>query len=284
MRRALIGYRATGNPAGFALLIVLWMLVLIAFIVGYVTSTARSEIQISANIATNAAASAAADGAVYQTIFASLDPRPDHRPATDGSIREIRIGRSAVALRVFNESDWVNPNLASAKLLEGLLRALNMSAETAAGLADEITQWVGTARRLRSSDDLAAEYRASGLDYAPPETPLESLGELARVRGMTPQEFAAIRPHLTLFGGRDPSSATSDPVVAVAMRFADQSNSTPGASGPVYTGVGQDARVVRILATAQGPGNAQAHAAAIVRISASSAHGYTILSWRTGAQ
>lgn len=284
MRRTLVRPRAPADPAGFALLIVLWMLVFIAVIVGYVTSTARSEIQVSANIATNAAASAAADGAVYQTIFALLDPRPDRRPATDGSIREIRIGRSAVALRMFNESDWVNPNLASAKLLEGLLRALNMSAETATALADEITQWVGTARTLRSSDDLAAEYKASGLDYAPPETPLESLGELTRVRGMTPREFAAMRPHLTLFGGREPNSATSDPVVAAAIRFADQSNSTPGASGPVYTGVGQDARIVRILATAQGPGKAHSHAAAIVRISASSARGYTILSWSTGTQ
>lgn len=284
MRRALVKYGAPGNPAGFALLIVLWMLVLIAFIVGYVTSTARSEIQISGNIATNAAASAAADGAVYQTIFALLDQLPERRPATDGSIREMRIGRSSVTLRVFNENDWVNPNLASAKLLEGLLRALNMPTETAADLADEITQWVGTARTLRPPDELAAEYRAAGLDYAPPETPLESLGELTRVRGMSPREFASMRPHLTLFGGREPNLTTSDAVVAAAIRFADQSNSTPGAGGPIYTGVGQDARVVRIFATAQGPGNAQARATATVRISSSSAQGYTILSWRTGAQ
>jgi len=266
------------------LLIVLWMLVLIAFIVGYVTSTARSEIQISGNIATNAAASAAADGAVYQTVFALLSQNPDQRPATDGSIRKVRIGRSSVELRVFNENDWVNPNLASEKLLEGLLRALNMPAETAADLADEITQWVGTARTLRPPDELAAEYRAASLDYAPPETPLESLGELTRVRGMTRQEFVSMRPHLTLFGGREPNPATNDPVVAAAIRFADQSNSTPGASGPIYTGVGQDARVVRIVATARGPGNARAQTTVIVRVTSSSANGYTILSWRSGAQ
>lgn len=284
MRRALIRFRAPEDPAGFALLIVLWVLVLIAFIVGHVTSTARSEIQISANIATNAAASAAADGAVYQAIFALLNQNPAHRPTTDEAVREVRIGRSSVVLRVFNENDWVNPNLASARLLEGLFRALNMPAETAADLADEITQWVGTARTLRPPDELAAEYKAAGLDYAPPETPLESLGELTRVRGMTPQEFVSIQPHVTLFGGREPNLATSDPIVAAAIRFADQSNSTPGVSGPVYTGVGQDARVVRILATAKGPGSAQADTTAIVRISSSSANGYTILSWRTGAQ
>lgn len=92
-----------------------------------------------------------------------------------------------------------------------------------------------------------------------------------------------MQPHLTLFGGRDPNPATNDPVVAAAVRFAAQSNPTAGASGPVYTGVGQDAQVVRILATAQGPGDAQAGLKAIVRVSPSLPHGYTILTWRTGA-
>jgi len=266
------------------LLIVLWMLVLIAFIVGHVTSTGRSEMQISNNIALNAEAAAAADGAVYRAIFNLMAPQPDRRPATDGSVQEMRIGRSAVALRIFNENDWINPNLASAKLLEGLLQALNMPAETAASLADEITQWVGTARTLRSPDELAAEYRAAGLDYTPPETPLQSLGELTRVRGITAQELALIRPHLTLFGGRDPDRATSDPVVAAAIRLADQSNGQASAGTPIFTGVGQDARVVRIFASAQGPGNAEAHTTAIVRISSASAHGYTVLSWRGGSQ
>jgi general secretion pathway protein K len=162
--------------------------------------------------------------------------------------------------------------------LEGLLRAVNTPAETAVDLADEITQWVGTARTLRSADELAAEYRASGLDYAPPETPLESLGELARVRGITAQTFASIRPHLTLFGGREPNSTTTDPIVAAAARYAHQTNTTV-ASAPVFSGVGQDAHVVRSLASAQGPGAAVAHSEVIVRIGSSEARGYAILSW-----
>lgn len=276
--------RKRNHPGGFALLIVLWMLVLIAFIIGYVTSTGRSEIEISTNISANAASSAAADGAVYRAIFALMDPRADHRPATDGHIEEMRIGRSIVALRVFNENDWINPNLAPAKLLEGLLRAVNMPAETAADLADGITQWVGTARTLRSPDELAAEYKGAGLDYVPPEAPLENLEELTRVRGMTAAVFASVQPHLTLFGGRQPNPATNDLAVAAAIRFADQSNSTIGASGPVFTGVGQDARVVRIFALAQGPGHSKANATAIVRVSSSSARGYSVLSWRSGTQ
>ena len=204
---------APDRQRGFALLIVLWMLVLITFIVGYVISTGRSEIQISMNIAANAAASAAADGAVFQTIFALSDPREEQRPAANGSIRKVEVGRSVVTLRLEDENGRINPNLASAKLLEGL-RAVGTEANAAADLADAITQWVGSASKLRDADHLAAEYRAAGLNCAPPETPMESIDELLRVRGMTAQEFAAIRPHLTLFGGREPNAVSADPIVA----------------------------------------------------------------------
>jgi general secretion pathway protein K len=265
---------------GFALLIVLWMLVLIALIVGYVTSTGRSEIQIARNIATNAAASAAADGAVYRAVFGLTDLQQDQRLPVDGSVTQMRIGRSAVTVRLFDENDRINPNRASVELLEGLLWALGTPRQTAVDLADGITQWVGTARALRPSDALAAEYRAAGFDYAPPETPLESLGELTRVRGMTPSVFAAMRPHLTLFSGREPNPTTPDPIVAMAVHYASQANTAIGTSTPIFSGIGQDARVVRILTSALGPDSAVAHATVIVRINSAEARGYSILSWQ----
>jgi general secretion pathway protein K len=266
---------------GFALLIVLWMLVLIALIVGYVTSTGRREIQIARNIAANAAAAAAADGAVYWAIFALTDPQQDSRLPVDGSVQEMRIGGSAVSMRLFDENDRINPNLASVKLLEGLLLAVGTPPRTAADLADGITQWVGTARTLRPPDALAAEYQAAGLDYAPPETPLESLEELMRVRGMTAQTFASMRPHLTLFGSREPSSVTTDPIVAVAMRYASQADAVINGSTPIFSGVGQGARVVRVLTSTLGPGGAVARSTVIVRVSSSETRGYAILSWQS---
>jgi general secretion pathway protein K len=161
---------------------------------------------------------------------------------------------------------------------------LSTPTEAAANLADEITQWVGSARTLRPPEELAAEYSAAGLDYAPPETPLESLEELMRVHGMTAQAFASMRPHLTLFGGRQPDAATTDPIVAAATRFADQTNSAVSGGGPILSGIGADARVIRILTSARGPGHAMANSTVIVRINGSDVHGYSILSWRNGLQ
>ena len=54
----------SSTPAvrGFALIIVQWTLVLIAFIVTHLTATGRTEIRIATNIVANAVAQAAADG------------------------------------------------------------------------------------------------------------------------------------------------------------------------------------------------------------------------------
>src|SRR5438874_4375573 len=109
---------------GFALLIVLWTLVLIAFIVAHVTAAGRTEIRIAGNLAANAAAQAAADGAIYQAIFKLSEPRPDQRWVADSGVHELRIGESRIALRIEDEAGRINPNLASAALLAALLQAV----------------------------------------------------------------------------------------------------------------------------------------------------------------
>jgi general secretion pathway protein K len=62
------------DNSGFALIIVLWTLVLIAFVVSHLTASGRTEIRIATNIAAGAGAQAAADGAIYEAIFNLSDP------------------------------------------------------------------------------------------------------------------------------------------------------------------------------------------------------------------
>ena len=78
---------ASGRNGGFALIVVLWTLVLIAFIVAHLTATGRTEIRIAGNLVANSAAQAAADGAVFEAIFNQSDPQPEQRWPVDGSVR-----------------------------------------------------------------------------------------------------------------------------------------------------------------------------------------------------
>ncbi len=75
MRRSAPPVGLSRRSGGFALLIVLWTLVLVAFLVLHLTASGRTEIRIADNLVANAVAGAAADGAISRqsSIFRTRD-------------------------------------------------------------------------------------------------------------------------------------------------------------------------------------------------------------------
>jgi general secretion pathway protein K len=263
------------RSGGFALLVVLWTLVLIAFIVAHLTASGRTEIRIAGNLVADAVAQAADDGAIFAAIFNQLDPNPDQRWPLNGQAREVTIGNRRVMVQLEDEAGRINPSTASAALLEALLRTTGSDAESARRLARAIGEWVGSAAVARPHDAVLADYQAAGLDYGPPGEPFETLDELGRVIGMTPAVLAEIRPHLTLFGPPAPNPANADPVVAAALAESAQTAQAPlPANQPP-----PDLLTVRITATAVGPGTARVTRRAVVRVGASLPGGYAVLAW-----
>jgi general secretion pathway protein K len=257
------------------LIIVLWTLVLIAFIVAHVTANGRTEVRIAGNMVAEATAEAADDGAIVAAIFNLLDPNPDQRWPLDGSPHELTIGGSRVLVQLRDESERINPNSAAPQLLEALLRLTGSDAESARRLAASISEWVGSDPAGRPQEAQLAEYQAAGLDYGPPNAPLETIEELGRVLGMTPAVLAAVRPHLTLFGPPEPNALGADPIVAAALSQIRQIApiAAPASQGP-------DAPlIVRMIASALGPSNARVQRSAIVRVGASLPGGYAVLAW-----
>jgi general secretion pathway protein K len=266
------------RSGGFALIIVLWTLVLIGFIVAHITASGRTEIRIAGNLVANSVAQAAGDGAIFEAIFNLSDPRPDQRWPVDGTARDLAVGNSKVRVRLEDEASWINPNSAPPALLEALFRVTGSDPESARRLAIAIGEWAGSAEASRPQNALLAEYAAAGLDYGPPGSPLETLDELGRVLGMTPAILGAIRPHLTLFGPPQPNPTTADPVVAAALALTAQAN-------PAVPAVNQappDVLTVRITALASGPSNARVIRSAIIRTGAAIPGGYYVLAWGNG--
>src|SRR5579864_3064429 len=144
---------------GFALLIVLWMLVLTSFLVALIAASGRTELRITGNLVVNGEAAAAADGAINQAIFNVMDPRPELRWALDGSVHELTIGDCVVETRLMDEAARVNPNLASPELLEALLRAVGRDPESARQLVSAIDEWIGNTASPRPKDLVLADYR-----------------------------------------------------------------------------------------------------------------------------
>jgi general secretion pathway protein K len=267
---------------GFALIIVLWAVAVIALIVIHLTAAGRTELSIASNLAANAAAQAAADGAIYQAIFNLLDPREDGRWPLDGGEHEIAVGNSRVTLRISDEAARINPNLASPALLQALLAAVGSNREQAAAIAAAIGDWIGTGTGPRSLPGTIPVDRPAGSTNPGPSEPLQSIDELRGVKGMTPNLLELLRPHLTLFGPAVPHPVTDDPIVAAAL--AEAAKNSPGAALPFLTGATSGPLTARIRATAHGPEKATASRMAIARIGPGMAHGYTMLAWENNPE
>ena len=260
-----------GRQRGFALLLVLWSLALLALLGTHVTAIGRTEAQLAANLRVAAAAEAAADGALHQAIFHLLDPSPT-RWWPDGILREIALPDSARGLvRIESEQGKVNPNLATPRLLEALLLHLGAEPRTASSLAAAILDWRTAGPRPGGAKE--PQYRAAGRDYAPPGRPFESVEELGLVLGMTPALLARLSPFLSVYQGGEPDPRLAHPVVLQAMRTALGAEDL--AADPDAT------PVVTITATALLPGGARFTRQAQVRLgSGGRSRGWQVLTWR----
>jgi general secretion pathway protein K len=234
---------------GFALLIVLFAMGFLALLGTQIVAAGRSDTQLAENLKQQAVLEAAAEGAVANVTFSMLALK-DSRLQPDGVVREIRVGRTPVLVRVEYESDRINLNTASGVLLRTLIIDVGGAPALAARLSAAILDWRTSSMNPRPGGAKAPAYQAAGLTYGPPGTPFQSVDELRDVLGMTPDLFARLAPHLTVLTDGDPDLSTRDPVVARALTdaagVADDSTNGQPAAGPL----------LRISATAVGSGRA----------------------------
>ena len=250
--------QATAREKGFALLVVLFALAMLALLGSTVLATARQDAQLARNLREAAVLRAAAHGAVQQAIFRVLDQSAQHW-AADDIPRTIRIGASSVIVRVADENDKVNPNTASLPLLRALLAQVGADPATAEREAEAIVAWRLAGGAPGRPDATTARYIAAGLAFGPSGAPFANLDELGAVMGMTPALLARLRPHLTVFTDDDPDMTTRDPYVARALAAIGDTTLGAGPGGP---------EVVTITADAHGAGGSRFTAREIVRTNA----------------
>ena len=255
---------------GFALLIVMWGLVLPALVCARVLSTGRMEAQLASNLRDAAVAEAAADGAIYRAIYNMMGTGEARWPP-QGSFRATVAG-APVEITIRNLTGRINPNVAGPELLQALFVRFDLSKARAEALAAAILEWRAPGPRLFSAK--AADYARAGRIDAPAEKPFRSLDDLGAVLGMTPDLLARLRPHLTLWWANDPDMAYADPVVVDAMRSI-------GAIAPAAIGPPRAIQAVEIVATAAAPGGARFSRSVDATVDSTEGHGsWRVLAWQ----
>jgi len=244
--------RAARTPAhdrGFALLVVLWSLVLITLLTTQILSGGRTALHLAANLRDAATAQASADGAINEAVFHLVSNGPDAWQP-NGTAHVLNVGGMVVTLRVDSLASKINPNLASTTLLAGLFQAVGASPSQAQASANAVIAWRSPAVSVQETQARLAAYQHAGLPYAPPAHGFDDLGELADVIGMPPDILTAALPHMSLYQSTDPDPSLADSIVRRALAISGQAGSSRTAYDGSYPVVNIRAEVAGLTRSA----------------------------------
>ena len=253
------------RECGFALLLVLWTVALLALLGTQFLRASRIEVVLAHNLSEAASLQAATDGAVQIAIFHLLD-RSRGRWAADGLPRIVKVGTAEITIRIENEGGKINPNIAAESLLTALLLRVGVAPMEARPIAAAILDWRTATSQAHPRGAKALEYAAAGHDYGPPGSEFRSVDELGAVLGMRPALLALLRPHLTVFTDADPDHSTRDPVVLAAVIDTEGPTALASGRATVLPASAAEGLVVSIVARAQGQNQASFAERAVVRL------------------
>jgi general secretion pathway protein K len=279
MRPARRARSALNNrESGFALLIVLWTMVLLALLAAQVTGGGRAETKLAAAMRISAQLQAAADGAVYESIWHLMDGDGDAW-APGNAVHVLAEPGAKVTVQIEDERGKIDINNAAPALIQGLFNVLGVDSTTATNVAQAINDWRQQGGAGDDSDATAA-YRMDGRLWGPPAEDFERLDELLLVRGMTPKLYKMALPFLTLALEQSPWPQYAGPTVQAAVARARQDSALAAdhadLRGPV---------VMQITATATGADGARFIRRTLMRLDGAlngPAWKYRILTWDAG--
>ncbi len=259
------------REGGFALIVVLGALPVLAMLGSVVQLSGRSEVLLAGNLREAATQTAAADGAIREALFHLV--AGDW--AADGAVHVVRIGMHVVPVRIEDESGRINPGLAPPALLRALLLTLGVEPGRAQSLAACIFDFRDAGETPSPHGAKAAAYRAAGKLYGPSGLPFQWLDELRLVLGMTDDLYELLLPHLSVHVGEAIDLAHADPVVRAAYRMAGPNGGypTPRAAGGAF---------VATISTVPLGGSGSGREASVRVYDASSPdQAYEVLDWTT---
>jgi general secretion pathway protein K len=279
------------RAAGAALLLVLWLIALLTAVVGAFAMIARVEYLQGRTLSQGVVADQAARAGLEYAMTRVVDLDPTRQWLPDGREYAWRFGEADVTIVIVDESGKVDINGADLELLAGLMQAVEVERAPSRKIAAAILDW-------RDPDSLTqieggaedADYSAGERPYGAKDAPFETVAELQLVLGMTPELFAKLAPHLTVYSGQGrPSEQYASAEVLRAMGIDPERTLAerrrprqPGEAGAL---VGAGTGTYSIDSRARLRGGRVSVLRAVVRAGNSGLPGsaYTPLRWEEGA-
>lgn len=207
---------------GFALILVIWSLVIMLGLSAGFAMAVRHEIRV-ANDLVDAVRIDATTLAARNLALLALNHREDEiRWLPDGQVRRLQHGGLQVAIRVRSETGRIDLNRAPRPVLIGLFEQIAPERDPEQ-LADTLIDWRDRDERRSEQGAELADYRAAGLDYGPANEQFRSIHALSQVLGFDADVVETIAPYVTVHSRRPRINAMSaEPIVLTAIPTVDR--------------------------------------------------------------
>lgn len=300
-RMPFAGRKAPTRPRGIALVLVLWCTTLLTVIAASFVFSMRTDTLLAQNLSSAARAQSLADAGVQRGLYEVFKPAGDKdRWQGNGMPHEWEFGDAKVKVALLDISGKIDLNTGSELLLKGLLKTNGLDEERSNAMLDAIIDWRDADDLRRTNGAEAAQYQAAGLKYIPTNAAFESVEELQRVLGMTPELFASIADALTVDsrqGGINAAIAErkvllalpgADPALVDAYIIARQDALSKQLPAPPFppaasTVAGNNGSVYSVRAEAVLSDGATFIRETVVRVSPASVRKLAYLRWKEGA-
>ena len=275
---------------GAALLLVMWLVALMASLIGAFALSARIERLQERVLTRGAIAGGAARAGLEWALVRVGDSDPRRRWIPDGRLYHWQYEGIPVDVSVVDEQGKIDINAADQPLLSAFFRALGIPADKAGAIAGATIDW-------RDADPLTQpqggaedpEYASAGLPYGAKDAPFETVAEIEQVLGMTPATYKLAAPYLTVFtGSGTPDASLAQAPVLTAMGLDGKALVAAREAQPPATAtgglIGGGSGTYSIRSVARLREGRTATIAGVVRMGGNGAPGsaYTALDWEEG--
>lgn len=188
------------NDRGFALILVIWVLALLALLGAEVAADSHSAAVVTRNRLDLAQLQASADAGVALAVMGLLDPDVSARWQADGRVYGRRYAGQALAIAIADEGGKIDVNAAPKELIAGLLNEFGVSGDRQAqivqAILDRRAQFVATAPVAPAN---AGRIFGQGHIVNLAKLAFADVSELRLLPGMTRSLYARLEPEMTVY-------------------------------------------------------------------------------------
>ncbi len=204
----------TQRQNGFALILVIWAVIMLASLASGFSLAVRHETRVAGDTAAIAHAEAAATAALHTAVLAFGSADAETRWQSNLEPHQLAWPGASIVVRAQSESGRIDINRAPRELLVGLFEQV-LPNNDANELADAVVDW-----RDRDDEALAGgsekrAYSGAGFAYTPPNMPFHSVNELSQVMGFNSAMVSRVRQYLTVYSRQPRINATSADLVTL---------------------------------------------------------------------